>query len=66
MSAKVRFYIVTSWMMVVFCLVGWPTSMIWWLKDEPPGILSLSWAALLYAAMGVIVTVDVKKDQEQG
>lgn len=64
MSFKVRSYVILAWLLIIVCLVGWPTSLIWWAKNEPPLVVSLSWAALLYTAFGVIVTVDIKRDQE--
>lgn len=66
MSTKVRIYVVLAWVLIIACVVGWPTSLIWWAKDEPPLVVSLSWAALLYTAFGVIVTVDIKQEQENG
>lgn len=63
MSPKVRFYVGMSWVMIAVCAFGWPYSIL--TTEEPIWILSLSWAALLFTAVGVIVTVDIKKTQEE-
>lgn len=50
-----------GWAMVIISLIGWPISMFTIFKNEPPGILSLSWAALLFSGYSAVVAARADK-----
>jgi hypothetical protein len=45
-------------------LVGWPVSALTVFKDEPQGILGLSWVAIIIGALEFLATADAHRDQE--
>lgn len=36
--------------------------MLWWAKDEPPFVLSLSWLAITLTALDILFTAQVKEE----
>lgn len=38
---------------------------MWWAKDEPDFVLSLSWLAITLTALDIIETTDVRVNQEE-
>lgn len=50
-----------GWILLILSLVGWPLSLFWWAKDEPPFVLSLSWLALVLTAIDILFTAQVKE-----
>lgn len=50
--------------LLVLCIVGWPVSMFTWAKGEPPTVLALSWLALIISALTMLMTADVRVQQE--
>jgi hypothetical protein len=66
MSLKVRVYVSLSWALFCGGIVAWPVSQFTFAKDEPPLILALSWLAIIVAALGVIVSADVRREQDNG
>lgn len=63
-TLKVRLYVGLSWVLFIGSLIGWPLSQLTFASDEPPLILGLSWLAIIVTAIGVIVTADIRKEQE--
>lgn len=59
-----RIEVGAAWALLVGSLIGWPLSLIWWAKNEPPFVLSLSWLALVLTAMDLLKTSRVHRDQE--
>lgn len=57
--------IALAWVLLIFSLIGWPTSILWWATSEPPAILSLSWLALVYGAVGTIFTAKVNRKVDE-
>ena len=60
MSARVRLWL--AWTMLALSLIGCPLSLIY--TDEPPFILALSWAALAYTSVDMILTALLAKDKQ--
>lgn len=54
------------------CVAGWPTTHVLMVVTHPPEaswvfhlLLALSWLSLIVAALGVVVTTDIRREQEQ-
>jgi len=45
--------------LVVISVIGWPITALTIFKDEPQGILGLSWAAILLTAVDILLTAEV-------
>ena len=52
--------------LLVLSIVGWPVSAFTWAKGEPPFILGLSWLAITLTCADIVVSTDVRKQQEEG
>jgi hypothetical protein len=71
---KGRLYVKGAWVLLVTALVGWPTTHVLMLMTSPAGftswtahvLLAISWLAIIYTALDIIVTANVKRDQEDG
>lgn len=59
-QGRVRF----AWTILSLCVVGWPTTALTIFKNEPQGILGLSWIALILTAVDILITTDVRREQE--
>jgi hypothetical protein len=53
-----------AWTMLGFSVAGWPISIL--MTDEPPVIMSLSWAALIWTSVDTIFTASIQKDKKDG
>lgn len=53
-----------GWSLLILSLAGWPLSLIWWAKEEPPFVLSLSWLALVLTAIDILFTAQVKESKD--
>lgn len=62
MIVKVRYWF--AWLLFIGSLVCWPVTAITIFRDEPQGILGLSWAAIALTALDILSTTDVRKEQE--
>ena len=51
-----------AWVMLAFCVVGWPLSALTVAKDEPQVVLALSWVALVYSAIDALWIADAEDD----
>jgi hypothetical protein len=65
MSRKVRLYVWLSWVLLAVGVFGWPVTQLTIARDEPPFVLGLSWLAIIVTALGVIVSADVRKEQDK-
>lgn len=45
-------------------IVGWPATALTVFKNEPQGILGLSWFAIILTAVNILATTDVRKESE--
>lgn len=52
----------TAWISLAVCLVCWPVTSLTIFKDEPQGILGLSWVALIYTAANTLLTAYVNSN----
>jgi uncharacterized membrane protein YfcA len=53
-----------AWTLLIFSVVGWPTSALTLASDEPQFILALSWLAITLTALNILATTDVRRRQE--
>lgn len=53
-----------AWWLLAFCVVAWPTTSLTVFRAEPQGILGLSWLSLILAALNIVVTTDVRREQD--
>lgn len=51
-----------SWALVGVCVVAWPLTSLTVFRDEPQGVLALSWIAIIYSAVTFAVTMKIKDD----
>lgn len=56
--SKDQFKTWLAWVMLVGSIIGWPLSIVWFAKDEPITVLSLSWGALIYTAVTTLFVED--------
>lgn len=42
----------------------WPLTSLTIFRDEPQGVLGLSWLALILTAVDIVATTDVRKEQD--
>jgi hypothetical protein len=59
-----RIEVALAWVLLVGSLIGWPWSALTWAKDEPQGILGLSWFAITLTAADLLKTARVHRDQD--
>lgn len=60
-ATVIRLWVAAGWVLSVAVVVLWPVSMLTFARHEPPTVLSLSWCALLLAALGILVTAQMQK-----
>jgi hypothetical protein len=53
-----------AWFLLVLSLVGWPVSALTFASKEPMTVLGLSWLAITLTALDVLLTADVRKEQD--
>lgn len=58
-----RAKVILGWVLLIGSLIGWPLSIFWLAKDEPPFVLSLSWLAITLTAWDIINTSKVHEEQ---
>lgn len=61
-QARVR----AAWGMFWICVVLWPITSLTIFASEPQGVLGLSWVALILNALNIVITTDVRREQENG
>lgn len=52
--------------MFFLSLAAWPITSLTIFSKEPQGVLGLSWMAIILQAILLIVTTDVRNEQENG
>lgn len=62
MPSRVR----NAWLLLICCVIGWPTSALTLARDEPQFVLGLSWFALILTCIDIIMTSKVKEDTDDG
>lgn len=50
--------------LLVASIIGWPLTALTIAKDEPPVVLGLSWFAITITALDVLLTTDVRAEQD--
>lgn len=60
MSPKIQLWI--SWAIFTIAWIAWPVTGATVFADEPPGILGLSWFAIIWTAWGNIVSSQINKE----
>lgn len=61
-----RWYVVFAWALLIGSLIGWPLTALTVFRHEPQGILGLSWLAILLTAADIVITSNVRQEQETG
>lgn len=46
-------------------LIAWPLTAVTVFASEPPGILGLSWASFIVQMLILVVTTDVRREQDE-
>lgn len=54
--------IIGAWILLIGSIVAWPITAMTIFKQEPQGILGLSWAAIILTAVDILSTQQVKDD----
>jgi hypothetical protein len=62
-SPKAQLWI--SWVLLIGSVLAWPATALTVFRDEPQGILGLSWFAIILGAYNTIVTTQVNKTQNE-
>lgn len=60
-----RARIVAAWVLLLGSVIGWPVSALTIFRDEPPGILGLSWLAIIICSAELLTASQVHHDQDQ-
>lgn len=55
---KHHFKMGLAWFMLIGSIIGWPLSILWFAKEEPVTVLSLSWGAMIYTAVTTLFVED--------
>lgn len=50
--------------LLVGSTIAWPVTALTVFREEPQGILGLSWAAIILTALDILATTDVRKQAE--
>lgn len=53
-----------AWLLLIVSLIAWPVTAMTVFKNEPQGILGLSWFAITLTAFDILITTDVRSTQE--
>lgn len=63
MTARSKVYF--AWTLILFAVVGWPTSAFTVAKSEPQVVLGLSWIAILLTGVTALFEAQVLVKQEE-
>lgn len=61
----VKFRYWFSWFLFIGSLIAWPITALTIFRDEPQGVLGLSWFAITLTALDILSTTDVRKTQDE-
>lgn len=53
-----------AWCLLVGSVLGWPLSALTFARGEPATVLGLSWLAIAITALDVLLTSDVRREQD--
>lgn len=53
---------IAAWVLLTGSLIGWPVSAMTIFKDEPQGILGLSWLAIILASAELLTSSQVHEE----
>jgi cation transporter-like permease len=56
--------VIGAWFFLVFSIIGWPLTAMTIFSKEPPGILGLSWLAIIIECLVLLVQAYIKQDQQ--
>lgn len=56
---------IVAWVLLVGSVIGWPVSAVTVFRTEPPGILGLSWLAIIIESASLLTSSQVHQDQDQ-
>ncbi len=54
---------IAAWVLLIGSVIGWPVTAVTVFKHEPPGILGLSWLAIIIGAAEVLTGSQIHQDQ---
>ncbi len=57
---------IAAWILLVGSIVGWPVTALTVLRDEPQGILGLSFLAIILEAGSLLTSSQVHEEQGRG
>lgn len=49
---------------MVLSAIAWPFTSVTVFRDEPQGVLALSWLAIMLTGLDILSTQDVRKNQD--
>jgi hypothetical protein len=58
--------VVVAWCLLIGAIIAWPVTAFTIFSDEPPGILGLSYLAIILEAASLLTSSQVRKDQADG
>jgi hypothetical protein len=56
---------IAAWVLLIGSAIGWPVSAVTVFSSEPPGILGLSWLAIIISSAELLTASQVHEDQKQ-
>lgn len=54
-----------AWGIVIVSIVAWPITAFTVFSKEPQAVMALSWIAIILSAIILLVTTDVRKEQDE-
>lgn len=60
-----RARVIAAWVLLVGSVVGWPATAMTIFRDEPQGVLGLSWLAIIIEAASLLTASQVHEDQDK-
>jgi hypothetical protein len=62
-DVRSRAIVWVAWVTVAVSVVGWPVTSLTIFRDEPQGVLGLSWLALILGAVNTLLTAVINRDK---
>lgn len=59
-KARVRL----AWALLALSLIGWPITALTIARHEPQIVLGLSWFAITLTALDIVLTADIRNEQD--
>jgi hypothetical protein len=54
---------IAAWVLLIGSVIGWPVTALTVFSEEPPGILGLSWLAIIIGAAELLTGSQIHQDQ---